>query len=344
MASTSSMSLEQLVALNDEIAALTRAGVPLPDGLRQLSRELPGQLGRHAAQLSAQLRAGRPLDQAVRELGERFAPVYSAVVLAGMRSGRLPSALESLSRTLRRLADIRRSFSVAMLYPLIVLLVASGLLLFSLSRPIPIMLDFYQDFELRRPAIYEFLLTIAFFFQHTLPWIWLVAAILLGWWLYRSSRATALLSARGIPLPALARVAQAGRMATFTEILALLVEHDVPLDEALVVSATASGDARLARGGQQLAEQVRQGNTAAAVPPGIPPLIGWLILGHAQQARMAETLRRAAGTYHRRIHHWGIWLGIYLPILLSAVIGGLVTLFYALLMLTPFYSLLQALS
>ena len=85
---------------------------------------------------------------------------------------------------------------------------------------------------------------------------------------------------------------QASRMATFTEILALLVEHGVPLDEALNISATASGDARLARGGQQLAEQVRAGNITAAIPPGIPPLVGWLILGHAQQTRMADTLRR----------------------------------------------------
>ena len=118
----------------------------------------------------------------------------------------------------------------------------------------------------------------------------------------------------------------------------------MPLDEALNLSTTASGDARLARGGQQLAEQVRAGNTTAAIPPGIPPLVGWLILGHAQHTRMADTLRRAAANYRRRVTHWGIWLGIYLPILLSAVIGGLVTLFYALLVLTPFYALLQGLS
>ena len=202
MASSSAMTLDQLVALNDEMAALVRAGVPLPEGLSQLSQELPGHLGRNASQLSEQLIAGKPLDQAVRELGDRFAPVYSAIILAGVRSGRLPAALESLSTTLHRLADIRRSFSVAMLYPMIVLLVASGLLLFSLSRPIPVVVHFYEAFELRQPAVFQFLLAIAYFLQRTLPWFWLGLMLWIGWWLYRSSRATALLSDRMFPFPA----------------------------------------------------------------------------------------------------------------------------------------------
>jgi len=344
MATSSAITLQQFAALNDEIAALVRAGVPLPEGLSQLSHELPGPLNQRAAELGEQLRAGKSLDQAVRELGDRFSPVYSAIVVAGVRSGRLSAALESLSTTLRRLSDIRQSFTVAMLYPLIVLLVASGLLLFSLSRPVPVVVHFYQEFELALPAVFRFLLGIASWVQRGLPWFWLAVFLLLVWWLYRSSRASVLLSGGVIRLPALGRVAQAGRMATFTEILALLVEHGVPLHESLALAATASGDASLERGGKLLAEQVRQGSSATALPPGIPPLIGWLILGHARQEQMAQALRRAAAGYRRRVTHWGIWLGVYLPILLSAVIGGLVTLFYALLTLTPFYSLLQGLS
>ena len=43
------ITLDQLVALNDEIAALVRAGVPLDRGLRSLGEDLPGRLGRFAS-------------------------------------------------------------------------------------------------------------------------------------------------------------------------------------------------------------------------------------------------------------------------------------------------------
>ena len=60
------ITLDQLIALNDEIAALVRAGVPLDRGLRSLGEDLPGRLGRFARQLSA---ADRPRRVADRRAG-----------------------------------------------------------------------------------------------------------------------------------------------------------------------------------------------------------------------------------------------------------------------------------
>ena len=48
----SALSLDNLIALSDEIAALARAGVPLERGLAELGREMPGRLGRFAAELA----------------------------------------------------------------------------------------------------------------------------------------------------------------------------------------------------------------------------------------------------------------------------------------------------
>jgi general secretion pathway protein F len=52
------LSLEQLIALGEEIAALARAGVPLDEGLAELGRELPGRLGKVARQMGGQRRDG----------------------------------------------------------------------------------------------------------------------------------------------------------------------------------------------------------------------------------------------------------------------------------------------
>ena len=97
MASSSqTLSLEELLALSVEIAALARCGVPLEKGLIELGTDLPGKTARMAKQLGQDMQSGQTLVHALQERGE-FPPLYCAVVESGVRTGQLPSALERLA-------------------------------------------------------------------------------------------------------------------------------------------------------------------------------------------------------------------------------------------------------
>ena len=112
---TGAITLEQLIALNDEMAALVRAGVPLERGLAALGGELPGRPGKLAERLASRMDAGENLSQILADEDERFPPVWRAVVEAGLRSGHLAAALESLSATARRAAELRKPVGAGML-------------------------------------------------------------------------------------------------------------------------------------------------------------------------------------------------------------------------------------
>src|SRR5947209_8097023 len=88
------ITIDQFIALNDEIVALTRAGVPLERGLIDAGGDLPGRLGALSRSLGERMRQGRSLSEALAESGGAVSPVYRAVVEAGCRAGRLPVALE----------------------------------------------------------------------------------------------------------------------------------------------------------------------------------------------------------------------------------------------------------
>ena len=61
--------------LSSQIAGLTRAGLPLAQGLAALGEELPrGRLRRSMNDLATTLEAGMPLDQAVKARGSAFRP------------------------------------------------------------------------------------------------------------------------------------------------------------------------------------------------------------------------------------------------------------------------------
>ena len=125
------ITLDELIALNDEIRGLVRAGVPLESGLRWLGDELPGRLGRLASDMSVRLQNGESLAQVVDESPQGFPRLYRAVVAAGIRSGRLAVALEGLSMTARRAVEVRRFMIISLIYPFCVLFIAGGLLTFS---------------------------------------------------------------------------------------------------------------------------------------------------------------------------------------------------------------------
>ena len=111
------ISLGHLIALNDEMAALTRAGLPLERGLRDVGRDLSGGLSAAMLRLSARMDQGEGLSEALAADKEGFPPVYRAVVEAGIRAGRLPAALESLAGFVRSYDDARRIDRPGVLVP-----------------------------------------------------------------------------------------------------------------------------------------------------------------------------------------------------------------------------------
>jgi type II secretory pathway component PulF len=137
-----------------------------------------------------------------------------------------------------------------------------------------------------------------------------------------------------------------GRAAGFAEMLALLVEHDVPLAEGVRLAAKTSGDPRLIAAAKHLAGQISAGGVAgdADEPTAIPPLLRWLITTGGRQPALAMALRDAADTYRRRAVRRADWLRSRLPVILLLGIGGTVTVIYALALFLPWSALLYQLT
>lgn len=349
------MALDDLIALNDEVLALIRAGVPLEQGLMELGRDMPGRLGDLAARLGERLSAGETLPQILASDKDRFPPVWRSVVEAGLRAGRLAAALEGLSTTARRVAELRRVTGVSLIYPLLVLSVAYGLFLSSVVLFVPRMADALEDLAGASDALLNAMLWLG----NTAPWwaIWppaALAAVLALWW-HRSARS---MWAQGAvfrpaksrriwpPWPSIQQSLHDSRMATMTELLALLVEQQVPLHEAVVLAADASGDRGLGKAARSVADRLCGGETPVAddVPRPFPRFLAWLLASGAQQPRLQQTLLLAADHYRQRAAQAASWNAVYLPILLTAAIGGTAVLIQGLVVFVPICRLLYRLA
>ena len=120
--------LADLIALNYEIVALVRAGVPLELGLRGLSGSVASRLGRLTERLADRLSNGLSLVEALEQEGPAVSPIYTAVVGAGLESGRLGEALGSLTLSAQVEQDARQRVALALVYPAIVATIGYALL------------------------------------------------------------------------------------------------------------------------------------------------------------------------------------------------------------------------
>lgn len=338
-----SITVEQLIALNDEIRALARAGIPLEQGLRAVGGDLPGRLGKLARSLALRLERGEGLVQAVEASSEAFPPAYCAVIAAGIRSGCLSAALESISRSVRQAAELRRTLMVALAYPFLLAAIATAVFLFSVWNTIPVVRDVFVLLDVSRPAWYEWSTAVADQIARQMPWIWVAILSVASLWWIRSRRAARFGASSLRWLPTVGAVRNAGRMATFAELLAMLVEQQIPLDEALTLAAKAGGGEPLQQASAAIVQALRRGERSIPSPRGIPPLLAWLLLTSDNQNDLARALRHSAASYRRRAVRMSLVLGTYLPIFLSAFAGGLVALYYVVLTMAPFYYLLREL-
>jgi len=339
------VTLEQLTALSDEIGALARAGVPLDRGLRELSQDMPGRLGKLSGDMSRQLEAGSSLAQVVGDLGSALPPAYRSVVEAGVRAGRLPMAMEGISQTARRIGQLRNSIYLSLLYPLMVLLVMWVLGVFVLMRVGPVLSRTLVEFDVTGPWIVNLYDAAARHATWAGPLIPLAFGAWLVWAWYRCGR---LAEGRELhPLLAfgavgiLARLQRASRLSSLADLLSLLIGNHVPLPDAVELASAAVGSAQLARGGKELAHQLRRGEVIEKAPAGFPPVLAWTLSGGQSQPRLVRTLSRAAEVYRDEVARRSQWLMIYVPLFATIVICGSLVCLYALVTLGPWIALMR---
>ena len=341
--------LEDLAALNDEIVALVRSGVPLERGLLDARDDFSGRLRQLVDAVSERVSRGETLDQAVSSPDWNLPDIYAAIVRAGVRSGRLAVALEALSTTIRRITEMRRIVTMAAMYPLIVAFVGCALLA-GLGPLWARLLRVGQEAmrsELSAPAQLglNFAESIAPF-AIVLPQLLLVA-ILLWWWAAGRARSVQPAAHAGWLryLPGVRRLLHDSSAATFCEVLALLIENNVPLDEALSLAGATTGDRQLQATADKLARQIKDGQGIKSTDgtlQRIPPLVRWLISSGSDKGRTVAAIHTAASDYRQRAKHLVEWMQISVPILLVVFVGGGIAILFTLTVFGPWSSFINS--
>jgi len=267
-----------------------------------------------------------------------------------VKSGRLAVALEGLARSARQIAETRRMLSTAILYPLLVLAVAWSLFAFFTAKIAPSMERSLDAFNASGERIIS---SLSWLGESAVYWGPAFLILLSVWalaWLVGLGRIGVIGAVW--PTRLIGCLPWAGAMlgqmqtATFADVLALLIENDVPLDEAVLLAGQASGGRKLRAAAEQMAACIGQGDSLgvllARTP--IPPMLRWLMLAGQNRGNLLSALRHASSTYRRRALHQADLARTFLPLILTVLIGGGAVFVLAFSLFYPYASILETLA
>lgn len=341
------VSIDQLIAMNDEIISLTKNGVPLESGLFHAGADLQGSINRLTIALATRMQKGETLHEAMEREPSNVPPIYRTIVESGLRTGRLSVALEGVSRFARQILEIRQMIGLSMLYPLIVVSFAYVLFLVFLSELLARFRAFYADSHLQLSLPIQFLSSLS---ATSVYWSWIppVLLILLIWSWHRGNRVSMFqLSGPLQFVPGMKQFHRRLQLATFSDLLAILVEQQVPLTEALPLAAQASADPQLASSVDVLVNGLRNGlpnSEHAQKSQGLPPFISWLLTSNQNSPTLVPALRQAGQMYRREALRQRDSMRVWIPVAAVVVVGGGAVLFYALILFAPLIHLLKDMS
>jgi type II secretory pathway component PulF len=230
------------------------------------------------------------------------------------------------------------------LYPAIVLLVAWNVFIFFAVKCARQFTATFHAFRFQSLAAVGWLAWMGQSARYWGPAIPLVAASLLAIWFLLIGRAGILQPRRAdwllAALPWVRGALRSFRVATFTDVLCLLVENRVSLPEAMRLAAAAVGDPRLGRFAEAWSAGLSRGEPPGSTrseAAGLFPLLAWMVAAGHRQSGLAPALRRTAEMYYRRGKSQAEAARIFLPVLLTFALAGAVTLALGVGLLGPWF-------
>jgi type IV pilus assembly protein PilC len=152
-----------------------------------------------------------------------------------------------------------------MVYPIVVILVAIGILTFILIYIIPKFKQIFEDFDMKLPQITQILLDISDF---AVDYFWVAPLVVIGWFLFIKlvklfRRGRYVVDWCKLHIPVIGGLIEKTIIARTTRTLGTLVASGVPILEALSIVRETCNNAVFERMYQKIYESIREGETIA---------------------------------------------------------------------------------
>jgi type IV pilus assembly protein PilC len=294
-----------LTIFTRQLATLIDSGLPLLRGLNVLAKqERDSVLKNTINNLAESVQGGSTFSESLAQYPLIFNDLYVNMVKAGEVGGVLELVLTRLAEFQEKAAKIKNKVGAAMVYPIIVMIMACTIMGFLLVFIVPKFEAIFHDMLGDRPLpeITTFVITVSRFIQGN--WIVILAVVMAAVPAYKFANRTPLGRSRidraKLSFPLFGDIIRKTAISRFSRTLGTLVTSGVPILQALNITRETAGNAVVARAIAHVHESVKEGESIVQpleASAAFPPMVISMIDVGEETGQLPEMLLKIADVY-----------------------------------------------
>src|SRR6202049_9363 len=234
-----SVNENDFLVFNQQLNTLIKAGIPILRALDLLAeRAAAAGLRPVLGEVRRLVREGTPLSEALEQQGV-FPKVYTVSILAGEKSGNLSGVLEYYIAYQRVTTGFRKKLIATLIYPVILICAATGIVTYLVSAVIPKFAGLYSDLNITLPQATRILIAVTVTYRPyllaTVALLVVIAAAAFAW--SQSSQGGLAMERIRMRLPLIGETITKFQFAQFCRTLSTLLAGGPPLVQQMETSA-----------------------------------------------------------------------------------------------------------
>jgi type IV pilus assembly protein PilC len=257
---------KQLCLFTRQLSTLQDAGLPILRSLRILEGQAkPGPLKNSLMGVIEDVESGNTLSEAMAKQPKAFDNLYVNMVKAGEAGGALEIILQRLAEFKEKAQSLKRKVQGAMVYPIVVIFVATLIVGGIMYWIIPKFKVIFEDFGVPLPAPTILLIAIS---DWVVTYWYLIPAIPIGIIIFfkivKKNRTGAYILDRiTLKIPIIGKIASKSAVARTCRTLGTLISSGVPILEALTIARDTAGNEVFRRAFDHIHASIREGESMA---------------------------------------------------------------------------------
>jgi type IV pilus assembly protein PilC len=337
------------VVFTRQLSTLIAAGLPFAQSLRTVLDQTPNRRLKSVIQdIITSVEGGKSLHESFAKHPDVFDKLFLALVAVGEASGTLDDALQRVATQQEKDAAIVSKIRGAMVYPVIVLFVILGVMIFMLVTVVPQVEKLYHDLHKELPFLTEMMVQLSEFLMK----FWWLVIILVALAIYftvqylRTEAGIRFIDQMKLNVPGFNGMFRRLYMARFARTTQTLLVTGVAMLDTLRISGEAVSNTVISDTIARAAEQVKGGKALSVALTNeqyIPELVHQMTRIGEQSGRIDEMMGKTAKIYEdeldQEIQSISTAIEPILMVVLALIAGSMVAA-----ILLPIYSLVNTMS
>ena len=275
-----SVTRRDLIAFCFDLEQISRAGIPLLDGLRDLRNGAENPRFREVlASVLEDIEGGKMLSQGMAAFPTVFSPVFTSLIRAGEQAGRMTEVFENLAKALKWQDELVSQTRKLLIYPAVVSVVVGAVVVFLLVYLVPQVTTLLKTMGLELPLQTRVLIALSHFVVHYWFVCVLVPVLAVGALVFvvrTNAKAAYYFDYAKLRAPVLGPILQKIMLARFASFFALMYQSGITILDAMKSSEDIVGNRVISEGLQRAGQQISSGESLSEAFQNLglfPPLV-----------------------------------------------------------------------